>query len=493
MKLQLALTIVMSAAESLLYNGCVFGWASIQPVLVQEGYFSDACQANETTSGACLSQAEQLNLVFTVIASIPTWFLVPLGFVLERYGTWAVRTVIISLYALGLTLTASSTPANSWMLFVSFSLCSFSGFGLLVVDIANGNLVPKYRASVGTLMCGAFDSATLVYLVFHELYKGGVSFESMFYGYAGLCAIFLAQTFFLTPKHTAPYTLPPGYVYGYKELPCFKSDSVNETEKEGDHASESDLSYDSFEGDGGCVGKDTMTLRECFKLVYTYTNLLHHCVIHFASTFFIGTFNIWIVTKVDAADVDFYTTAFGATQGLGIVFSPFSGLLIDYCRRKFTGAIGAELAAFKAVTLLLYVTDSIVILMLICSLIPSAELQIVTMALQVLARAFIYSTAAAFLTEVYPSKYFGVLYGLEQAVGGIVVLVQYPITLLVTRVLDDNFSIVHGILLGMTCLILAHPTYMLRLIKAKAAKRAEVLEKTAATGKLSSSSAQTRL
>lgn len=378
------------------------------------------------------------------------------------------------MFFVGSLVTGFATPNKSWLLYLSLSLLNFGGFGILIANLTLGNLVPRYRASIVTLISGAFDSSTIVFLVFYELYKTGVSYKNLFSVYSSLLSVALVQTFFLTPKQNIPYVLPENYKYGYKELLCFKNDN---TLNDG-YSSSVDLknkNYNNFENSD--ENPDNLTLKECIKEVFTWTEMIHYCVVHFVVTFFIGSFNSWIETKVPYDQIDTFITVFGIVQCLGIVFAPISGLLIDRLRTKFSKKIGLRLASFKSVTTLLIINDFLVILMLIFSLIPNAEIQYITMSLQVISRAFVYSTAAAFANAVYPTSCFGVIYGITEAIGGVFLLLQYPVTLLLTRVLKNNFFILNSILLGLVITCLAHPIYLMILVHKRTLIREGVNEK----------------
>ena len=395
------------------------------------------------------------------------------GYCLDRFDNWIIRTVILVVAFVGSLVTALATPKRSWLLYFSLSLLNFAGFGLLAANLRLGNLVPRYRASIIALISGAFDSSTITFLVFNELYKTGVSYKSIFLFYSSLISVFMVQTFFLTPKQTTPFALPENYKYGYKELPCFIEtlyDELNCSENSKIKAK----NYKSFENSE--ENPDNLTFEECIKEVYTWTAIIHVCVIMFVVTFFIGSFNSWIKTKVAIDQVDSFITVFGILQCLGVMFSPISGLLIDRLREKFSKKIGLRLGSFKSVTTLLFVSDGLVALMLILSLIPNSEIQYITLALQVICRAFIYSTSAAFANAVYPTSYFGVIYGITTAIGGVSLLLQYPVTLLLTRVLKNGFFVSNLFLLGLVILSSAHPIFLMILIHNRALKKVKEMK-----------------
>ena len=50
MTMQVIMTIIVATLEAFLYLGSVFGWSSLQPILINEGFFADGCFLNETTA-----------------------------------------------------------------------------------------------------------------------------------------------------------------------------------------------------------------------------------------------------------------------------------------------------------------------------------------------------------------------------------------------------------------------------------------------------------
>ena len=59
MGVQLFLTIVFGTIESLTFAGAAYGWASLYPILIKEGFFSDGCDQNnslKTAYNECESQ-----------------------------------------------------------------------------------------------------------------------------------------------------------------------------------------------------------------------------------------------------------------------------------------------------------------------------------------------------------------------------------------------------------------------------------------------------
>ena len=464
MKCQVALSLITAVLECLTYAGVVYGWASIYPVLLSEGFFSEKCSPLEgvSTAASCPKQTEALNLVFTVASSSASILNFLTGIVLDWRGCWFTRTALLLLSGTGFLLTAVAEPgATSWLLYVGFSLIAFGGYGLLTVNLqATSNLVPRHRALVAALVSGSFDSSTATFLAVSTMYeRTGVTFSTIFYFFAAYSALFHARTFLLTPRRSTPYVLPAGYAYGYKELPCGGGGTST------DQPAGTDGDEDAVEN------PDRTSLADSFRKPHTWTNLGHFALVQFSLIYFMGIFNTWIATKVTTADeVDSYTRVFGICLCCGILFAPVAGLCVDVCRKRFAERLPPTLASLKAVALTQLLGDLLVILMLVLSLVPSAPAQYVTFALLVMARATLYGILAAFISVSYPSQHFGVVYGFTVAAGGLVLLLQYPVTLLVSRYLADDFLVIYGVLLALAVLSAGHPIYLLVHVRRLAAR-----------------------
>ena len=467
MKSQTVLSLAVTFVETLLYSGLLYGWSSLQPVLVQEGFFNDTDSDNDakyfgyflTTDTINTDQINRLMVVFTIASTVAPICNLSTGYMLDRLGGWFTRTYCLVVMAAGLVLCSVATPETSNLLFASFSLISYAGLGLNSVNVQVANLLPKYKSSLCTVISGLYDSSTLVFLVFNKLYKGGSSYHSIFFAYAFVSVPFHFYTFLLTPKRVPPEKIPENYKYGYHELPCAKrteEQTAGQNYKRFDNTNEKE--DDAVD----------LSFKECLKLPYTWTNILHSCVLQLSMAFFIGNFNFWLTSSfpdATADQIEKYTTVFGTVQCCGVFFAPISGALMDFLRQKFAKIMPLKFAALKSAAVSILMSSLLTILMFVFSLVPVFEVQIVTFVLQALARSIICGTLVAFLNIVYPNKHYGKMYGIHIFVCGVTLLLQYPLTLVVTNLLGNSFTAVNAALLVCCVASLAHPFYILYYVK----------------------------
>ena len=76
---------------------------------------------------------------------------------------------------------------------------------------------------------------------------------------------------------------------------------------------------------------------------------------------------------------------------------------------------------------------------------------------QVVARAFGYSLLLAFVSVHFPANLTGSMFSTMFCVGGLALLLQFPATLLVTRVFNNQFYHVYLVLLVVGTVSMAHP------------------------------------
>ena len=451
MKIQIILSLITAIVETIAYGGIIFGWSSLYPIFLNEGYFSENCPKNVTS---CKGQEEALSLVYSIATTSAPIISLFTGILLDKTGAWVTRTIFISLVSVGLLMTSFSRPGiSSWMLFISFWCICVGGYGVSIVNIQACNLLPKFRALIASTINGACDSSTLVLLIARQVYNQNVSFSVIFNFLAAISIIFHIRTFTLTPKRPTPYILPKNYTYGFKELKCVARHKKKNLKKE--------VNQDTLSAK---ETPDTKSLKECLKEIYTWTHCLHFCIIHFCLLYILGIFNSWIKTKVPPTEIDRYTTVFGILICCAIFTNILVGWLIDYLRKRFSQKLPTDLASLKSIGVTHLICDAVVILMLSFMLIPSAKLQYFTFILIVFARSLIFGSLPAFISMCYPSQHFGVIFGITIAIAGSFLLLQYPVTLAVLRHLNNDFQLVFSVLLVICVLVTCHPIYVLTFV-----------------------------
>jgi len=85
-----------------------------------------------------------------------------------------------------------------------------------------GNLFPKARAVVITVINGLFGSSSIVFVVFKQAYENGATWKEIFLWYTLATLFCLFRTFLLMPKGIIPFIIPEDFQIGIsscKKLP----------------------------------------------------------------------------------------------------------------------------------------------------------------------------------------------------------------------------------------------------------------------------------
>ena len=442
MKVQRLLAFVASVFEIVVYCGVITGWSAVVPVLENERYFAANC--NGSTSGTCQEQVESLNLVYTIATALAPLLCVFCGLTLDRYGCWVTRTLLVFVISVGFLSISLSDLSSSWVLFIGFSLVNIGGAGLCLPDLETSNLFKGMRSTSLAVLAGSMSTSSLTFLVVNKIYFSYcISFKAIFLFFAFLSLVFHLNTFLLTPKYRIPKTLPDNFVYGYKHFS--KKRSINE-----------------IEFIDACVENsvENGSLKNSLKNTLYWSTVVYFCVLNFNLSFFIGSFNSWIKTKIDMENTDSFITFVNISLAMGCLFSPISGAFADYSRQKFKKNTSTKNANIKATAANSFLAVFFVVVMFACSLVNFEAVQYVTLVMQVFARAFMYSTVVNFISNCFPGKNFGVLYSLVECIGAVALFLQYPITLVVTRFLSGSFQEVYGTLLALSALMFFYPVLL---------------------------------
>ena len=466
--LQPICSILFAFVEIMTYGGVIIGWCSLEPILAKEGYFSSGCErkinnnsGNFNETQICESQVEQLNLVFTITTSVSPIVSLLCGLLFDKKGGWVAKTTMLALIASGNMLNILSDPhTSSWLLFISFPLMSIGGYGLGYVNISLASLFPKIKALVSSLMSSSFDCSIVVFLLmsFAYDYNGDLKLNMAIYS-CGLCLMFL-MTFVLTPRYSVPdKNRLSEYEYGYKEISCCSS----ETRYKDSYLTKVPTKKDRNVAE--------VKLAEQLKKPITWANIAHFSTIQFCLTFFVGSFDFWVTTHFhnDSSNhAKYYQRLFGVLQFLGGGLQVFGGFCNDYYRNWAKKRMSFEQATFRGVSTFMLLGDFFVVTMLACTLIPGEPALVTSIICQVVGRAFSYSSSVAFVSVYFPSHLTGSMFSSLFCVGGLVLLLQFPATLMVTRVFDNQFHQVYLVLLVVSTLAMAHPVAL--FMKSRAEK-----------------------
>ena len=461
--IQKVLTWVTAVLENLFFAGIIFGWANIEPVLVKEGYFSEGCvnasipnNVTMVTKGAtdCEFQQKQLSLVFTIATSCGLLFNIAVGSALDYLGIWTVRTVLINIAVLALAITGVGSHRT---LYFTFPIVHIAGLGLHVTNLQMSNIFDSKRNLYVSSISGALMSSSLTFLTFSYLYdQYSVSFETLFTIFAIIYSFLNLRTFMLTPKIRAPKNISKGFKYGYNQLMCFTKSQIEPVK---------DSCVEINDG-------DTKTEFKSFACsLHFITTVISNSVANFVYMLYISNFNMFIssLLKTDYKESEetavFYGNIFGIVQFSGLIFSFLNGATAHFLKRN--NSTNGSKGEIKCCLVGLFIGCACTIGMQICTVFSSVQLQLLSMTLQVLGKAFFISSSNTFISMTFPCKIFGRLYSVLAVCQALFLLLQHPLMLLLEDVLNRNFVVFNSCMTCVSVLTLAQPLYVVYWLKVK--------------------------
>ena len=455
--IQKYLTWLTAVIENLFFAGIIFGWANLQPVLVKEGYFGEGC-ANFSILGngseICESQHKELSLVFTLGTSCGLFSTILVGSALDYLGIWTVRTVLVNIGVLALLVTGTDT---SNVLYYTFPLLHVAGLGLHVTNLQMSKMFYKNNNMYVSSISGALMSGSLTFLIFSYLYnKYIISFVNIFTIYSVFYFFLNLRTFLLTPKNRAPEKFKENFKYGYKEIKhiCIKGET---------------LDFDNFTDQTVHKNYNKVSSFKTFaRSLLFITTVLSNSIVNLIYMLYISTFNSFIFSLLQNKQeqkhkMNLYLYIFGIMQFTGILFSLLNGVGAKIFMGKKTEQ--GPKNQIRCCIFGLFIGSVCTVGMQICTIIPSVDLQLLSMILHVIGKAFFISSSNTFISIIFPVKMFGRLYSVMAVCQALFLMLQHPCILLLDNFLKGNFMIFNSCLTLVSLLSLAQPLYALYYYK----------------------------
>ncbi|EAW13423.1 putative MFS transporter [Aspergillus clavatus NRRL 1] len=187
-------------------SGIVFGFAALKPVLVEEGVYRDLCTDEELADGVelCHQQDLQLNFFFTISSITANVSALPVGTILDRYGSRVCGFAGCALLATGSALMALSfsRPGFDGYIVANFFL-ALGGTFIFVPSFQIANAFPKHAGIIVALVTGAFDASAAVYLFYRLVYEQtheAFTPQEFFLGYLAVPAFILVALLTVMPR-----------------------------------------------------------------------------------------------------------------------------------------------------------------------------------------------------------------------------------------------------------------------------------------------------
>ncbi|XP_053380662.1 uncharacterized protein LOC123563417 [Mercenaria mercenaria] len=452
--------------ECLFFAGLLYGWASVNFVLKSEGIYADLCEdtsndtvfkyasiknndsasvnvvlLNTTTLSekpvsptqpspvtnvtvdteptaiqkkeACKAQDGKMALCFTIGSALFCVGCAILGHVNYKFGTRVTRLISFTMFISGTLMMAFISKENPWLMFPGLSLMGIGGLPILVTNAQVSNLFLVGSSSVVGLLCGGFDMSSAVMLMVKIAYEHGFSRRNMFIIITVMHSLFLVSTFFFLPKDFIP---KPEVKKGPEsELP------------DGGEAGIELLKKNTQSGEDTDVKPELPSLVSCLKQPKFITHNIWLCLLQLRFYYLLGTLNQYLNRLLDENEdqVSHFTDVCFYTMMGGLLTSFLSGIVYDWQKRVFSDGKSQMYREVMPAVFPLALASALSVLLSVLVLIPVIELLYVIFIVMTVYRSFLYSLAAAFLSAMFPSEYFGMLYGIMIVSGGLFGCLQY--------------------------------------------------------------------
>ncbi|KAH9502316.1 hypothetical protein Btru_073438 [Bulinus truncatus] len=368
---------------------------------------------NESHKKSCLEMDDRLSLVFTIGTAMFCIGCFIMGQVNYIFGTRISRVIATSLFVIGSLLIAFTSNDVPWLIFPGLSLIGAGGITFLMTNMQISVYFPKLGTLIVGLFCGGFDTSAGMQLLIKIGYENGISRQISYIILA--CANFatLISTFLFLPKDFIKKPPPKKYAVSADVA----EDKIAAVELKSGLNEESEA-------------QETTEKRSIWSCIFSSTYLLHVfwlCILQLRFYFFLGSLNktLNVMLNDDNHKVSEYTNTLTIVLMCGVVSSPLAGIICDAFKRLYFKRQTDIQRKLMPTVIPLSITTTLCILMSVLTLVEDPGVLVPAYLCLLFFRSFLYTLGAGYIGVMFPSEYFGILYGIVIIAGGIVSMFQY--------------------------------------------------------------------
>ncbi|XP_060065395.1 equilibrative nucleobase transporter 1-like [Ylistrum balloti] len=485
------LVALWATIETFLFAGLLYGWAPLVWIFKQEDVYANLCQMSSNISVSynnvsaseqstynvmtmrsssvptteagveqdftCQQQDDKFALVFTIGSAIFCASSAACGIIVYKTGTRVTRIISMTFFICGTMMLAFVDKETPWLVFPGLTIMGVGGLPLLMTNAQISNLFVSGRSTFIGLLVGAYDASAAVLLIFKFAYEEGLQSQYSFVILAALHMIVPISTFVFLPKDRISNSEKPVKEEGTMET--FIPEKING--KEGDSPVHVHTNTPLKSNSEDKPERRHPSLKSC---VLSDTFILHVfwvCILQLRFYYFLGSLNSYLhrITDNNKLLVSEFTNTMMYTMVGGAVFSPFAGVVYDWQRKIFRKKQSDLQSKLMPAVLPMSVASGLGFLLSVLALLPSLNILYVDFIVMTFLRSFLYSTATTFLTVVFPSEYFEMLYGLMIISAGIFGCLQFA---LFTWSMSYLGAVLHSdvFCICLTAVSLIHPIYL---------------------------------
>ncbi|XP_047142064.1 equilibrative nucleobase transporter 1 isoform X1 [Hydra vulgaris] len=442
-KLYQSIFFIYILLETLLISGIAYGWASIVVIFKDKKLYAKLCSSilhqNSTLIQNrmepeilnCDQQDIMFNLIFTVSAiCICAEF--PIGILIDKFGAKKSRLVTGCFYAIScLGLGFVKVDYEDYLFPIFIGIVSGGAAQLIsAYQMSNYIFSTKMKSLVICILAGAFDSSSVVLLLFKVVYEAGFTLKSIVITYTVVSFImtFIGSLLLVPDK---------------EKVVVINNQVKNES------------------GNQASIFKSIFSLMYCLQLLVL-------TIIQLKLWYYVGSMhdNISTLTLNNQTQVSKYTNLFGYIQLGGIFVTPIVGLLFQQSEKTVDEKLACLQYSDKHIPEIrssirpFVVTIVLTLILCVLSLFADLRLEIPCYMLYTVVRGFLYANNAAFIGIAFPASQYGTLFGLNIFVSAALGFFQYALFNLTKYAFNGNSFWINTILLILVTICLIHPLYL---------------------------------
>lgn len=271
---------------------------------------AECCQWNST----CPAQEKKLNLCFTVGTFLLSALTLPIGIVLDKFGSRWLRMLGGILVGVSCLLFACSSAKSPDILFFACALCGLGGNMVTLTSLQVSNLFGPSRTMALGLLIGSYAAAAITFPVIKVLCTLGIPLKLLFFGLSLMTLGIVVNAWMNLPNAPIPVNLD------FSRLIDAKPDArTSGAERETEAANVELQSPESDINVRVTDSREDLIIMPLHRVIFTPLYLWSVIVISVTQLrllFFVGDLHHLLVkmTQDNSETVDLYIFIFGILQ-----------------------------------------------------------------------------------------------------------------------------------------------------------------------------------
>jgi len=447
--------VIFGVFSALTTSGIIFGFQALKSVLIENKVFFELCENAEADGeiSQCNEQILKFSLMFSLASTATNAFSLPIGFILDKYGPKVSCYIGSILFFFGCLLFGLSGPTFNGYL-VGFLLLGIAGPFIFISTLHFSTVFPNKSGLIMAALTGSFDASSVIFLLFNKLFyffDRKYSIQTFFLVYIIVPVIIFIANSFLMPKTSLQWSETESFDESQQNLIIEPNEESNLLNTNENSISSSLNNYQSIISEHEQNVNREKDIKEMTSWEQMKTK--EYILITLLTSIFMIRLNFYISTTEE----QFQTISNDENEIKNTV--QFFNIMLPLAGVLSIMPIGWLLDSFK-MYIGFTVLCSMSLVFGILSLIPSLQLQFLSIIIFVFMRPLLYTSGNDFSTKIFGFKTFGRVYGLMNLISSIVNFGQYAVEYFVVNVFNGQFIEINIAFTILTSLMFYLPFYL---------------------------------